>query len=167
MAIEVGERMPKGRFDTVTTEGVRSVTTDEIFAGRRVVLFAVPGAFAPTCSDTHLPGFLARADDIKARGIDTIACLAVNDVFVMEAWRKATGVGTHLLMLADGSGEYTRALGLVLDGSSFGMGMRSKRFAAVVDDGVVQVLNVESGPGVDLSSAETILAALGAPKSRN
>ena len=160
MTIEVGERLPAGSFQTMSREGVVPMTTEEVFAGKKVVLFGVPGAFTPTCSDTHLPGFLARVEDFAARGVDTLACLAVNDVFVLEAWARQAGAAAHILMLADGNGEYARALGLELDLSGFGMGRRSSRFAAVVDDGVVRVLNVEEGPGVDGSGAEAILAAL-------
>lgn len=160
MTIEAGERLPAGELQTPVRDGVETLTIDQIFGGKKVVLFAVPGAFTPTCSDTHLPGFLAKADEIKARGVDTIACLAVNDVFVLEAWSRQAGAAGHILMLADGNGDYVRALGLELDLSSFGMGTRSRRFAAVVDDGVVETLHVELGPGVETSSAEAILARL-------
>jgi len=149
----------------MTPAGVETLSAEEIFEGKRVVLFAVPGAFTTTCSDTHLPGYLARIEDFKALDVDTVACLSVNDVFVMDAWRKVAGVERHLLMLADGSGEYTRALGLELDLTGAGMGVRSRRFAAIVEDGVVKVLNVESGRGVDVSGADTILAALGGMSS--
>ena len=161
MTIKVGDRIPAGKLQTMTSNEVVTLTTAEIFDGKRVVLFAVPGAFTPACSGTHLPGFLLRVDEIEAKNVDTVACLAVNDVFVMEAWRRARQVEDHLLMLADGSAEFTRALGLELDASSFGMGIRSKRFAAIVNDGVVEVLNIEPGPGVGVSGAEAILAALG------
>ncbi len=160
MSIKPGEHLPAGSFQTLVAGRVETLSTDDVFAGKKVVLFAVPGAFTPTCSDTHLPGFLARVEEFEARGIDTIACLAVNDAFVVDAWRKIAGVERHLLMLADGNGDYTRALGLELDATGFGMGIRSRRFAALVDDGVVRVLKIENGPGVDVSSAESILAAL-------
>ena len=160
MAIQAGDRLPQGTFQTMTRDGVASLTRDEVFGGKKVVLFAVPGAFTPTCSETHLPGFLSLADEIKAKGVDTLACLAVNDVHVLEAWSRQAGAAGHILMLADGSGDYVRELGLELDLSRFGMGWRSRRFAAVVQDGVVTALNVEDGPGVDGSGAETILGLL-------
>ncbi len=160
MSIQPGERMPDGHFRTMTSEGVHKLPASEVFDGKRVVLFAVPGAFTRTCSDTHLPGFLARSDDIKALGVDTIACMAVNDVAVRDAWRKQAGVADYLLMLADGNGDYTRALGLDIDLSRYDMGMRAKRFAAIVEDGVLEALFVEPGPGVTVSGAESILGAL-------
>jgi peroxiredoxin len=140
-------------------EGPTDITTDEIFKGKKVVLFAVPGAFTPGCSITHLPGFVVNADKIKARGVDTIACVSVNDAFVMGAWGKAQNA-EELLMLADGNGDFTSALGLELDARGFGMGQRSQRFSMIVDDGVVTGLNVEPGAGVDVSSAEKILEQL-------
>jgi peroxiredoxin len=140
-------------------QGPTDITTDEIFSGKKVLLFAVPGAFTPGCSMTHLPGYVVNADKIKAAGVDTIACMAVNDAFVMDAWGKAHNA-EELLMLADGNGEFTAALGLELDGSSFGLGTRSQRFAMLVEDGTVSQLNVEEGPGVDVSSAETMMALL-------
>jgi peroxiredoxin len=140
-------------------EGPADITTDEIFSGKKVVLFAVPGAFTPGCSLTHLPGFVVNADKIKAKGVDTIACMAVNDAFVMDAWGKAQNAD-ELLMLADGNGDFTEALGLGLDARGFGLGQRSQRFSMIVDDGVVARLNVESGAGVDVSSAEKILEQL-------
>jgi peroxiredoxin len=139
--------------------GPEGISTESIFSGRKVVLFAVPGAFTPGCSMTHLPGYVVNADKILAAGVDSIACLSVNDAFVMDAWGKAQNA-EHILMLADGNGDFTQALGLELDGRGFGMGLRSQRYAMVVEDGVVTTLNVEQGPGVDVSSAETILAAL-------
>lgn len=160
MTIRAGDRLPPGEFQTMTRDGVENLTTEEVFGDKKVVLFAVPGAFTPTCSDTHLPGFLAHVDEIKSRGVDTVACLAVNDVFVLEAWSRQAGAAGHLLMLADGSGDYVRELGLELDLSAFGMGRRSARFSALVDDGVVELLNVEEGPGVTVSSAEEILQRL-------
>lgn len=162
MRIRVGERMPDGVLRTRTREGVEVLTTDRIFGGRRVVLFAVPGAFTGTCSEIHLPGFLARVEDFAACGIDRLACLAVNDAEVMEAWRLQTGAAHHILMLSDGNADYVRALGLEVDLSAFGMGTRSRRFAAVVEDGVVQVLEIESGADVTVSSAESILQILAA-----
>jgi peroxiredoxin len=144
----------------MTAGGIRQVSTDEFFAGRRIALFAVPGAFTPTCSDTHLPGFLARADDLRALGVDEIACTAVNDIFVLDAWSKATASADYITMLADGNGELARALDLALDGTGFGMGWRSRRYALVANDGVIEYLGVEDGRDVGVSSAEAVLAAL-------
>lgn len=159
MAIQVGDTIPSTTLKTMGKEGPTDITTDEIFKGKKVVLFAVPGAFTPGCSITHLPGFVVNADKIKARGVDTIACMSVNDAFVMGAWGKAQNA-EELLMLADGNGDFTAALGLELDARGFGMGQRSQRFSMIVDDGVVTQLNVEPGPGVDVSSAEKILEQL-------
>src|SRR6202167_2832403 len=135
MAIKVGDRVPNGSFTVMTGEGPKPMTTDELFKGKKVVLFAVPGAFTPTCDAKHLPGFVQLADQIKAKGVDTIACFAVNDVFVMGAWGKHSNVGDKVLMLADGNGTYVKALGLELDGSKFGMGMRGQRIAVIVKKG--------------------------------
>jgi peroxiredoxin len=159
MTISAGDRIPAATLQTMGEDGPAPITTDEIFAGKKVVLFAVPGAFTPGCSMTHLPGYVVNADKLKAAGVDTIACLSVNDAFVMDAWGKAQNA-EHILMLADGNGDFTRTLGLELDGTGWGMGLRSQRYAMIVDDGTVSVLNVEAGPGVDISSAETILEAL-------
>ncbi len=159
MTIQTGDIIPSGKLKTTGEKGPEDITTDEIFAGKKVVLFAVPGAFTPGCSMTHLPGYVVNADKIKAAGVDTIACLAVNDAFVMGAWSEAQNA-EHILMLADGNGTFTRDLGLELDASGFGMGIRCQRFAMIVDDGVVTHLNVEPGPGVDVSSAESIMALL-------
>lgn len=161
MAIKAGDRMPNGVFAVMTDSGPGAMSTDELFKGKRVVLVSVPGAFTPTCSMNHLPGFVQHADEIKAKGVDTIACMAVNDVFVMSAWGKSSNADGKVVMLADGNGEYARALGLELDATKFGMGMRGKRFSVIVDDGVVKQLNVE-GPGeFGISSAESALAQLG------
>jgi len=159
MAIAVGDRIPSATLQVMGENGPTGITTDSLFSGRKVVLFAVPGAFTPGCSMTHLPGYVVNADKILGAGVDTIACLSVNDAFVMDAWGKAHNA-EHILMLADGNGDFTQALGLDLDGRGFGMGLRSQRYAMIVDDGVVTALNVEEGPGVDVSAAETILAAL-------
>jgi len=139
-------------------EGPAGISTADIFDGKKVVLFAVPGAFTPTCSMAHLPGFVVHVDAIKAKGVDTVACMSVNDVFVMDAWGKAANA-EHLVMLADGNGDFTKALDLVLDASVYGMGARSKRFAMVVDDGVVSLLNIDEA-ALEATSAEAILAAL-------
>jgi len=159
MSIQTGDKIPASTLKTMGEEGPTDITTDEIFSGKKVVLFAVPGAFTPGCSQTHLPGFVANADKIKAAGVDTIACVAVNDAFVMDAWGKAQNAG-EILMLADGNGDFTEALGLELDGSGFGMGRRSQRYAMIVDDGTVTQLNVEPGGGIDVSSAESIMQQL-------
>ncbi len=159
MTIQVGDNIPACTLKTMGDKGPTDIDTAEIFAGKKVVLFAVPGAFTPGCSITHLPGYVVNADKIKAMGVDTIVCMAVNDAFVMGAWGEAQNA-EELLMLADGNGEFTAALGLELDGSGFGMGTRSQRFAMIVDDGVISHLNVETGPGVEASAAETIMALL-------
>src|SRR5215813_11250058 len=144
MAIKAGERMPAGKLKRMTKEGPKDITTDQLFKGKTVVLFSVPGAFTPTCDAKHLPGYVQQAGAIKAKGVDTIACMAVNDVFVMDAWGKHSNVGDNVLMLADGNGDYAKALGLELDGKGFGMGMRGQRFAVLVEDGTVKKLNVEA-----------------------
>ena len=161
MAIQVGDKVPAVAFKKLTAEGLSDVSTDELFLGKKVALFAVPGAFTPTCSAKHLPSFLDRAEAIKAKGVDTIACIAVNDPFVMSAWGEAQNVGDRIDMLADGNGEFARATGLTLDGSGFGLGERITRFSMIVDDGVVTALNVESNPTeMDVSSADNLLAQL-------
>lgn len=161
MSIKAGDKMPAGGFGVMTAEGPGKLSTDELFKGKKVVLFSVPGAFTPACSAKHLPGFIQNAAALKAKGVDTIACLSVNDVFVMGAWAKEQGAGDKVTLLADGSADYTKALGLTLDASGFGMGMRGQRFALVVDDGVVKQVHVEAVPSeVKASSAENILANL-------
>jgi len=160
MTIQVGERIPSGTLHHMTENGPQAITTGEIFDGKKVVLFALPGAFTPTCSAKHLPGFVAKADEIKAKGVDTIACLSVNDAFVMGAWGKDQGVGDKVLMLADGIAEFTKALGLVLDLTPRAMGLRSNRYAMIVDDGVVTLLNNEESGAFEASSAEVVLEAL-------
>lgn len=159
MTIKAGDNIPSSTLKTMGEKGPTDITTDEIFAGKKVLLFAVPGAFTPGCSITHLPGYVVNADKIKAKGVDTIACMAVNDAFVMDAWGKAQNA-EELLMLGDGNGDFTAALGLELDGRGFGLGTRSQRFAMIVEDGTVTHLNVEQGPGVDVSSADTMMALL-------
>jgi peroxiredoxin len=160
MTIKVGDRMPKGQFTRMGANGPEPVTTDELFGGKKVVLFSVPGAFTPTCSAKHLPGFINNFDKLKAKGVDTIACMAVNDVFVMKAWGESSKAAGKVEMLADGNGEYARALGLELDASKFGMGMRGKRFSAIIDNGVVKTLNVEPPGEYGVSSAESALQQL-------
>ena len=161
MTISVGERIPNTTLYHMTDDGPAAITTDELFAGKKVALFALPGAFTPTCSAKHLPGFVGQADALKAKGVDTIACLSVNDAFVMGAWAKDQGAGDKVLLLADGSGDLTKALGMELDLSARGLGVRSQRYAMVVDDGKVSWLALEENPGgLDVSSAEKVLAAL-------
>ncbi|MBZ9537524.1 peroxiredoxin [Modicisalibacter tunisiensis] len=158
MAISIGDKLPDITLKTNGANGPEDLSTGDLFAGKRVVLFAVPGAFTPGCSNTHMPGFVIKADEILARGVDTIACMAVNDAFVLDAWQKDQNA-EKITMLADGNAEFTRALGLELDASGGGMGIRSKRFALIADDGVVTYLGVDS-KGVDQSSAETVLGQL-------
>src|SRR3974390_2577679 len=160
MAIKAGERMPAGKFKRMTKEGPKDITADELFKGKTVVLFSVPGAFSPTCDAKHLPGFVELADQIKAKGVDTIACTAVNDVFVMNAWGKHGGVGEKILMLADGNGTYAKALGLEMDGSKFGMGVRGQRFAVIVKSGVAAHVNVEAPGEFKVSAADYVLKQL-------
>jgi len=159
MSIQAGDRIPQATLTTMSEKGPVPLTTAEIFEGKRVVLVSVPGAFTPTCSVRHLPGFVDLADEILAAGVDTIAFVAVNDVFVMNAWGKSAG-SEKIQMLADGNGEFARALGLDLDATSFGMGHRSQRFALVAEDGVVEQLFVESPGEFRVSSAEHVLAAI-------
>lgn len=160
MTIKKGDRLPSGEFGMMTEEGPGKISTDKLFSGKKVVLVSVPGAFTPTCSLNHLPGFVEHADAIREKGVDTIACMAVNDVFVMNAWGKDRKVGDKVQMLADGNGDYTRALGLEMDGSGFGLGMRGQRFAMIVDDGVVTHLAVEEPGKFEVSKAEAILQEL-------
>jgi peroxiredoxin len=160
MTIKVGDTLPSAQFMTMTAEGPRPISSDEVFKGKKVALFAVPGAFTPTCSAKHLPGFRDHAADFKAKGVDTIACISVNDVFVMGAWAKDQNVGDTVILLADGNGDFTKALGLELDGSKFGMGLRSQRYSMVVDDGKVEHLNVEEGGEFKVSAADYTLAQL-------
>ena len=160
MAIKVGERMPQGTLKMMTKDGPKDVSTEDLFKGKKVVLFSVPGAFTPTCDAKHLPGFVQLADQIRSKGVDSIACMAVNDVFVMNAWGKASGSGDKVMMLADGNGDYAKALGLELDARKFGMGTRGQRFALVIDNGVLKGLNVEEPGQFKVSAAEHILGQL-------
>jgi peroxiredoxin len=160
MPIQIGDRIPDVTLRTIAAGRDREVSTDELFRGKRAVLFAVPGAFTPTCSDYHLPGFVEQAEAIKARGIDLIACVAVNDHFVMDAWGKAREVGDRILMLADGNGEFARAMGLEQDSSRFGLGTRSRRYSALIEDGVLKALNVDQPGRFEVSSAERMLESL-------
>ncbi len=160
MAIKAGDKVPSATLKVMTGDGPANVSTDELFGKGRVVLFSVPGAFTPTCSARHLPGFVEQAAALKAKGVDKVVCIAVNDVFVMNAWGKSANVGDSVVMAADGNGDFTRALGLELDAKGFGMGMRGQRFALVSEKGVVKSVFVE-GPGeFKVSSAEHVLSQL-------
>jgi peroxiredoxin len=160
MTIKAGERIPEGSLKLMGKDGPMNVSADELLGKGRVVLFSVPGAFTPTCSAKHLPGFVENAAALRAKGVAKIVCLAVNDVFVMNAWGKSAGVGDAIVMAADGNGDYSRALGLELDARGFGMGMRGQRFALMVEDGVVKQVNVEAPGEFKVSSAEHVLAGL-------
>ena len=158
MAIKAGEKMPAGTFKRMTKEGPKDISTDELFKGKTVVFFSVPGAFTPTCNNNHLPGFLTNAEAFKSKGIDTIAVTGVNDVFVFDAWKKSTGAGNKIEFLSDGNADFAKALDLTLDGSGVGLGTRSKRYAMLVEDGVVKKLNVEEAAGkAEASSADALL----------
>ena len=161
MTIKVGDKLPNAKFRVSTADGPAWKTTDELFSNKKVVLFAVPGAFTGTCHATHLPGFIKNAAAIKAKGVDMIAVTGVNDHFVMDAWKRASGADDSIEFLADGNGDFARAVGMTFDGSGFGLGMRSKRYAMVVDDGVVKTLNIEDAPGkAELSGADNLLKGL-------
>jgi peroxiredoxin len=161
MAIKVGDRLPNATFTVMTADGPKPKTTDEIFKGKKVVLFAVPGAFTPTCHKNHMPGFVQNFDKIKGKGIDAIVVTAVNDVFVMDAWKKASGADGKIEALADGSADFAKAIGLSVDLGPRGLGTRSQRYAMIVEDGVVKTLNVEDTPGkADISGAENLLKGL-------
>ena len=160
MTISVGDRLPSTTLVKATANGPEQISSDEYFKGRKVALFSVPGAFTPTCDAKHLPGFIARAGALKGKGVDKIVCLAVNDVFVMHAWGKASGVGDSIVMAADGNGEYTKALGLELDARGYGMGIRGQRFALVIEDGVVRQVHVEAPGEFKVSSADSTVCQL-------
>ena len=161
MTVQIGDRIPSANLTRATDDGPKPVSTDDIFAGKTVALFAVPGAFTPTCSARHLPGFKDHREDLAAKGVDTVACVSVNDAFVMGAWADSQGIGKEdILMLADGNGDFTRQLGLALDSKGFGMGERSQRYSMLVKDGVVDQLNIEQGGEFKVSSAEHLLAQL-------
>ena len=157
MSIKVGDRVPSVSLKMKTADGIQTVSTDELFKGKKVVLFALPGAFTPTCSAKHVPGYVNNYDALKGKGVDAIACVSVNDAFVMGAWGKDQNAGGKVHMLADGNGEFTRALGLEFDASKFGMGKRSQRYSMVVDNGVVKAVNVEQPGAFEVSSAEYML----------
>lgn len=160
MTIKVGDKIPQVTLSTMTEEGPKPVDLGELCEGKKVVLFAVPGAFTPTCSAQHLPGYITNSSALKEKGVDVIACVSVNDAFVMAAWGKDRNSGDSVLMLADGNGEFTAAVGLEMDGKAFGLGTRSQRYAMVIDSGVVTTLNIEPGPSLDVSSSESILNSL-------
>jgi peroxiredoxin len=160
MTLKVGDKLPSVTLKTMTADGPKDVTTDALFSGKKAVLFALPGAFTPGCSMKHVPGFVRHHDEIKAKGVDLIACLSVNDAFVMGAWEKDQKAEGKVMMLADGNADFTKAVGLTMDGSGYGLGLRSQRYAAIIENGVVTHLNIETAPGVDASSAETILKLL-------
>jgi peroxiredoxin len=160
MTINVGDKIPAVKLKQMTPEGMKDVDTGEFFKGKKVVLFALPGAFTPTCSAKHLPGFVEKAAELHAKGVDAIACLSVNDAFVMNAWGKDQKADGKVQMLADGNGDFTRAIGLEMDGSGYGLGKRSQRYAMIVQDGVVKMLNVEKPGTFEVSSADAVLKAL-------
>jgi len=161
MTIQVGDKVPAATFRTTGPDGPKEITSDELLRGKKVVLFAVPGAFTPACSQRHLPGYVEKASELKAKGVDTIACVAVNDQAVMNAWGKAQNVGDKVLMLADGSADFARAVGMDIDLSRVGLGTRSKRYSMLVEDGTLKAINVEEVPSqVDKSSADAMLKAL-------
>lgn len=161
MTIKVGDKLPEASFNTMTADGPKPMTTAEVFGGKKVALFAVPGAYTPTCHKAHMPGFVNRAAELKAKGFDTIACTAANDIFVLSAWSKETGADGKILMLADGSADFAKKIGLEIDLTARGMGVRSKRYAMAVDDGVVKILNVEDAPPQhDKSSADTLCSMI-------
>ena len=160
MTIAVGDKIPDVEIKTMGPEGPQSISTSEALGTGRVVLFAVPGAFTPGCSRVHLPGFVQGAGELSAKGVDRVACIAVNDAFVMDAWGKDQSVGDKILMLADGNGDFAKAVGLVMDGSGFGLGLRSKRYAMVLEDNVVTQLDVDDKGGVDVSSCQSVLSHL-------
>jgi len=152
MTIAIGDRLPEANFRVMGPEGIKTLTTGDVFAGKKVVLFAVPGAFTPTCHLKHLPGFIQSADEFKTLGVDTVVCVAVNDPFVLGAWEEASGGKGKVMFLSDGNAEFTKKIGMDFDGSGIGLGTRSKRYAALVEDGVVKALNVEDSPGVAVES---------------
>lgn len=161
MTIQAGEKLPSATLMHMSDAGPAPVSTEELFGGKTVALFAVPGAFTPTCSNQHLPGYVRNAGDLKAKGVDAVVCLSVNDAFVMDAWGKDQGAGGSVMMVGDGNGEFTKAIGMEMDGSGFGLGTRSLRYSMIVRDGVVETLNVESNPGEAVESgAEALLSQL-------
>jgi len=160
MTIKVGDKLPSITLKYMNKDGMQTATTDDLFKGKKAVLFGLPGAFTPTCSAKHLPGFVTHAEDLKKKGVEVIACLSVNDAFVMDAWGKAQNAGEKVLMLADGNADFAKATGLTMDGTGYGMGLRTSRWAMVLDDGKVKTLNVEAPGAFEVSSAEAVMKAL-------
>jgi peroxiredoxin len=160
MTIKVGDKLPSITLKYMNKDGMQTATTDDLFKGKKAVLFGLPGAFTPTCSAKHLPGFVTHADDLKQKGVEVIACLSVNDAFVMDAWGKAQNAGEKVLMLADGNADFAKATGLTMDGTGYGMGLRTSRWAMVLEDGKVKTLNVEAPGAFEVSSAEAVMKAL-------
>ena len=160
MTIKVGEKLPSISLKYMNKDGMQTATTDDLFKGKKAVLFGLPGAFTPTCSAKHLPGFVTHAEELKKKGVEVIACLSVNDAFVMDAWGKAQNAGEKVLMLADGNADFAKATGLTMDGTGYGMGLRTSRWAMVLDDGKVKTLNVEAPGAFEVSSAEAVMKAL-------
>ncbi len=161
MTIQAGDKVPSVKLKSMTKDGMKDLTTDDIFKGKKVAIFGLPGAFTPTCSAKHLPGFVNNFDALKAKGVDTVACVSVNDAFVMDAWGKAQNVGDKVLMLADGNADFTKALGIEMDGTGYGMGLRMKRFSMYVVDGTVKSFNLEKPGAFEVSNAETMLGQVG------
>jgi glutaredoxin/glutathione-dependent peroxiredoxin len=160
MTIKVGDKLPSITLKYMSKDGMQTATTDDLFKGKKAVLFGLPGAFTPTCSAKHLPGFVTHADELKKKGVEVIACLSVNDAFVMDAWGKSQNAGEKVLMLADGNADFAKATGLTMDGTGYGMGLRTSRWAMVLDDGKVKTLNVEAPGAFEVSSAEAVMKAL-------
>ena len=160
MTIKVGDQLPSVSLKYMNKDGMQTASTDELFKGKKAVLFGLPGAFTPTCSAKHLPGFVTHAEDLKKKGVDVIACLSVNDAFVMDAWGKAQNAGDKVLMLADGNADFAKATGLTMDGTGYGMGLRTSRWAMVLEDGKVKTLNIEAPGAFEVSSAEAVMKAL-------
>jgi glutaredoxin/glutathione-dependent peroxiredoxin len=160
--IKVGDKVPSVKLKHMTKEGIKDITTDEMFSGKKVVLFGLPGAFTPTCSAKHLPGFVQGSDQLRGKGVDQVVCLSVNDAFVMDAWGKNQNVGEKVLMVADGNADFAKAVGLEMDGSGYGMGTRIRRFSMLVDNGTVKQLNVEKPGAFEVSNFETMMKQVGA-----
>jgi peroxiredoxin len=160
MTIKVGDKLPTISLKYMNKDGMQTATTDDLFKGKKAVLFGLPGAFTPTCSAKHLPGFVTHSEDLKKKGVEVVACLSVNDAFVMDAWGKAQNAGEKVLMLADGNGDFAKATGLTMDGTGYGMGLRTSRWAMVLEDGKVKTLNVEAPGAFEVSSAEAVMKAL-------
>jgi peroxiredoxin len=160
MTIKVGDKLPSVSLKYMNKDGMQTATTDDLFKGKKAVLFGLPGAFTPTCSAKHLPGFVTNADELKKKGVEVIACLSVNDAFVMDAWGRAQNAGEKVLMLADGNADFAKATGLTMDGTGYGMGLRTSRWAMILEDGKVKTLNVEAPGAFEVSSAEAVMKAL-------